>query len=468
MSKLSVRHDRSFWSIQTSARGSAASARLSPPPLTTTSQPRRDDEAVGQLPDVLLELDTPLRRIRERGRVRGVVALLGPAFVAAVAYVDPGNFATNVAAGARYGFLLVWVIVVANLMAMLVQYLSAKTGVATGRDLAELCREHFPRPVTWGLWIQAEFIAMATDLAEFVGAAIALNLLFGVPPFAAGLMTAVVAFGVLALQSRGYRRFELAIAALLALVLFGFAYDLAQVGVDVSGFASGLVPQLAGTDSLLLAVGILGATVMPHVVYLHSALTARRIPTASVAERRELLRFQRADVLIAMTLAGVINLTMLVVAAGLFHDSGHTVVDSIEGAHAGLKTLVGGGAALAFAVALLASGLSSSSVGTYAGQVVMQGFIDRRIPLFLRRAVTMAPSLVVLGLGLDPSTTLVISQVVLSFGIPFALVPMILLTRRADVMGELVNRRATTIVASIVASMIIALNLFLLVDTIGG
>jgi manganese transport protein len=425
-------------------------------------------QAVDQLPELLPDLDTPLRRARDRGRVRGVLALLGPAFVAAVAYVDPGNFATNVAAGARYGFLLVWVIVVANLMAMLVQYLSAKTGVATGRDLPELCRDHFPPPVTRGLWLQAELIAIATDLAEFVGSAIALNLLFGVPPFVAGLMTAVVAFGILALQSRGYRRFELAIGALLALVLLGFAYDLARVGVDASGFASGLVPQLAGADSLLLAVGILGATVMPHVVYLHSALTAKRIPAANVAERRQLLRFQRVDVLIAMTLAGIINLTMLVVAAGLFHQTGRTDIDSIEGAHAGLEALVGGGAALAFAVALMASGLSSSSVGTYAGQVVMQGFINRRIPLFVRRAITMAPSLVVLALGVDPSATLVISQVVLSFGIPFALVPMILLTRRADVMGELVNRRSTTIVASLVAALIIALNLFLLVRTIAG
>jgi manganese transport protein len=411
---------------------------------------------------------TPLRRVRRRGRMRGGIAMLGPAFVAAVAYIDPGNFATNIAGGAKYGFLLVWVIVAANLMAMLVQYLSAKTGIATGRNLPELCREHFPRPVTWGLWLQAEAIAIATDLAEFVGAAIALNLLFGVPPLTAGFMTAAVAFGILALQSRGYRRFELAIAGLLGIVFLGFAYDLANVGADVGSIAGGLVPSFAGTDSVLLAVGILGATVMPHVVYLHSALTSNRIPARSVGERRELLRFQRVDVIVAMTLAGVINLTMLVLAAELFHDSGRTGVDSIEGAHAGFGALVGGGAALAFAVALMASGLSSSSVGTFAGQVVMQGFIKRRIPLFLRRAITMAPSLVVLGLGLDPSVTLVISQVVLSFGIPFALVPMILLTRRRDVMAELVNRPATTAVATTVASLIIALNGFLLYDTIFG
>jgi manganese transport protein len=422
-------------------------------------------EAALPLPAVV---DSPLRRARSRGRFRGVAAMLGPAFVAAVAYIDPGNFATNIAGGAKYGYMLLWVIVCANLMAMLVQYLSAKTGIATGRNLPELCREHFPRPVSFGLWLQAEAIAIATDLAEFVGAAIALNLLFGVPPFVAGLMTAAVAFGILGLQTRGYRRFELAIAALLGIVFLGFMYDLLHVSVDTSGFASGLVPHFAGTDSVLLAVGILGATVMPHVVYLHSALTSQRIKPQNTAERRELLRFQRLDVVIAMALAGFINISMLVIAAGLFHTSGRTGVDSIEGAHAGFNALLSGGAALAFAVALLASGLSSSSVGTFAGQVVMQGFINRRIPLFLRRAVTMAPSLVVLAIGANPSTTLVISQVVLSFGIPFALVPMVLLTRRKDIMGALVNRRATTLVASIVAALIICLNVFLLYETFFG
>ncbi|HEX6025690.1 MAG TPA: Nramp family divalent metal transporter [Solirubrobacter sp.] len=412
----------------------------------------------------VLTPETPLRRIRRRGRVAGRLALLGPAFVAAVAYIDPGNFATNVAAGAQYGYLLVWVIVAANLMAMLVQYLSAKTGIATGRSLPELCREHFPKPATIGLWLQAEAIAIATDLAEFVGAAIALNLLFGVPPFASGLITAAVAFAILGLQSRGYRRFELAIAGFLMIVFAGFLYDLLLVGVNPGAFTGGLVPHFAGTDSVLLAVGILGATVMPHVVYLHSALTSNRIAPQSTAEKRELLRFQRVDVVLAMGLAGFINLTMLVVAAQLFDPS----VESIESAHAGFERLLGGGAALAFAVALLASGLSSSSVGTYAGQVVMQGFINRRIALFLRRAVTMAPSLVVLAIGVDPSTTLVISQVVLSFGIPFALVPMVLLTRRADVMGPLVNRKTTTVVASIVAALIISLNAFLLYDTVFG
>ena len=409
-----------------------------------------------------------LERVRRRGRIRAALPLLGPAFVAAVAYVDPGNFATNIAGGAQYGFLLVWVIVAANLMAMLVQYLSAKIGIASGHTLPELCREAFPRPVTWGLWIQAEAIAVATDLAEFVGAAIALNLLFGVPPLGAGLMTAAVAFAILALQTRGHRRFELAIAGLLGIVFLGFAYDLSFAGVDAGGLAGGLIPGFDGTDSLLLAVGIFGATVMPHVIYLHSALTNDRIRPASDAERRRLLRFQRLDVVLAMGLAGVINVSMLVVAAQLFHGNGRPLVDTLEGAHSELGVLVGGGAALAFAVALLASGLSSSSVGTYAGQVVMQGFIRRRIPLFLRRAITMAPSLVVLGVGLDPTTMLVISQVILSFGIPFALVPTILLTHRRDLMGSLVNRPYTTAAASAVAAVIISLNAFLLYETFFG
>ncbi len=409
-----------------------------------------------------------LSQVRGRGKVRGRLAMFGPAFVAAVAYIDPGNFATNIAGGAKYGYLLVWVILMANLMAMLVQYLSSKTGLATGKNLPELCREHFPRPVSFGLWVQAEVIAIATDLAEFVGAAIALNLLFGLSPITSGLVTAVVAFGILGLQTRGYRQFELVIGGMLAIVLVGFLFDLTKVNIDGGALAGGFIPGLSGTNSLLLAVGILGATVMPHVVYLHSALTQRRITPEDDDERRSILRFQRTDVFVALGAAGVINLTMLVIAAALFHDSGRTGVDTIEGAHAGFEALLGSGAALAFAIALLASGLSSSSVGTYAGQVVMQGFIRRSIPLFLRRGLTMAPSLIVLGMGVDLTDVLVISQVVLSFGIPFALVPMILLTRRADVMGALVNQRRTTALASLVAAVIIGLNVFLLYDTFIG
>jgi len=407
-----------------------------------------------------------LRQLRSRGRWRGIAALLGPAFVAAIAYVDPGNFATNFSAGAAFAYSLAWVIVAANLMAMLVQYLSAKIGVATGKDLPELCREQLPRAVSRGLWVQAELVAMATDVAEFVGAAIGLNLLFRTPLLIAGFITALVAFGILALDQRGYRRFELAIIGLLGIVLLGFAYDLVAVHPSAAGIAGGLVPRLGGSASLLLAVGIVGATVMPHVVYLHSALTKARVTCRDDSERRELLRFQRVDVLIALGAAGLVNLAMLFVAAALFSHAGHgagtAAGDSLEAAHADLGRLVGGGAALAFAVALLASGLSSSSVGTYAGQVVMRGFIGRTMPLFVRRGVTMVPALIVLGAGLPPTASLVISQVVLSFGIPFALVPLVALTRRADIMGELANRHLTTIAAAGTAGLIIAMNVYLL------
>ncbi|QEC48164.1 divalent metal cation transporter [Baekduia soli] len=408
-----------------------------------------------------------LARAGRSGSLRARLTLLGPAFVACIAYVDPGNFATNIAGGSKYGYMLLWVLLAANLMAMLIQNLSAKVGIATGRNLPELCREHFPRPVTWGLWVQAELIAMATDLAEFVGAAIALNLLFGIPLLPAGLLTAVVAFAVLGLQNRGYRRFELAILGFLAVILLGFLYDTLRIGFDVGDAAKGFVPHFDGGDSLLLATGILGATVMPHVIYLHSALTQNRVTVNDDAERRLLLRFNRIDVTIAMTLAGIINMSMLVIAASLFFGGGLTGVDTIEAAHKGFRELVGPEAAVAFALALLASGFASSSVGTYAGQVVMQGFIARTVPLAARRAVTMTPALIVLALGLDPTRSLVISQVVLSFGIPFALVPLVLLTRRRDVMGALVNRRLTTLSASAVAVVIIALNLFLLADTAG-
>jgi manganese transport protein len=418
-------------------------------------------------PAVPVVTESQLERIFSRGRLRGILAVLGPAFVACIAYVDPGNFATNIQGGAKYGYLLLWVILAANLMAMLIQNLSAKIGIATGHNLAELCRMHFPRPVTYGLWVQAELIAMATDLAEFIGAAIALNLLFGVPLFGAGVITAIVAFGILALQQRGYRRFELVIAGMLGVILGGFLYDTLKIGADAGGVARGFIPGFAGTDSILLATGILGATVMPHVIYLHSALTQNRIKPRDDKEKRKLLRFQRFDVTIAMGIAGLVNMSMLIIAASLFHDRGITI-DSIDQAHHGFETLVGGGAALAFGLALLASGIASSSVGTYAGQVVMQGFIARSIPLMLRRLVTMTPALIVLAIGLDPTRSLVISQVVLSFGIPFALIPLVMLTRRKDIMGALVNRQLTTYVAYIVAAMIITLNGFLIFQTFVG
>src|SRR5215212_1017683 len=366
-------------------------------------------------------------------RVRRVLPQLGAAFVAAIAYVDPGNFATNIAGGAEFGYLLLWVVLTANLMGALIQNLSAKVGVATRRNLPQLCRELFPRPVSWGLWVQAELIAMATDLAEFVGAAIALNLLFDVPLFPAGLMTAVVAFAVLEVRSRGYRGFEITIAGMLGVILLGFLYDSFQIGGDAGDVLGGFVPGFEGSESVLFATGILGATVMPHVIYLHSALTQNRLPGNTDEEKRRVLRFQRVDVGIAMTLAGLANMAMLIVAASLFHERGATEVNTLQEAHAGFESLVGSSTALAFAVALLASGFASSSVGTLSGQVVMQGFIDRAIPLFLRRLITMMPALIILAIGLNPSRSLVISQVVLSFGIPFALIPLLIFCRNRNV-----------------------------------
>lgn len=402
--------------------------------------------------------------LRRRG-TPGRLMLLGPAFVAAIAYVDPGNFATNFSAGSKYGYLLLWVIVAANLMAMLIQVLSAKLGLATGRNLCEVSRQEFRRPVVWGLWAQAELVAMATDLAEVIGGAIALNLLFGLPLLQGGIITGVVAFALLGLHTRGYRRFELAIGGLFAVIVIGFLVDLTRVDVDASAAAAGLVPSFAGTDSVLLATGILGATVMPHVIYLHSALTQSRIPARDAIERRRLFRYQRVDVLLAMGLAGLVNISMLLIAAALFYRTGTADIDTIEGVHAGLSG-IDRTAALAFALALLASGLASSGVGTLAGQVVMQGYLRRRVPLLLRRALTLAPAMVVLAVGTDPTQALVLSQVVLSFGIPFALVPLVLLTRRRDIMGDLTNRPLTTAVAGLVAAVIISLNVFLLTQTI--
>jgi manganese transport protein len=403
-------------------------------------------------------------RARPRGRLRAALPLLGPAFVAAVAYVDPGNFATNVQGGARFGYLLLWVVLAANLMAMLIQYLSAKLGIATGRNLPELCREHMPRWASVAMWLQAEVMAMATDLAEFVGAALALNLLFAVPPLTAGLMTGAVSLAILALQPRSHRRFEVVIVALLAVILLGFLYDTLGSGADPGGIARGLVPSFRGSDSLLLASGIVGATVMPHAIYLHSALTQERLRILGVSERRRLLRVQRLDVTVAMGIAGLLNLGMLTVAAAVLGGGGG---DTIEAAHATFGRAAGTGAAVAFGLALLASGLAASSVGTYAGQVVMQGFIRRGLPLALRRAVTMAPALLVLGLGLDATRSLVVSQVVLSFGIPFALIPLVVLSSRRNIMGTFANRRVTTLAAAVVAGVIVSLNVVLLAQTAG-
>jgi manganese transport protein len=405
----------------------------------------------------VLEKDAALRATRRRR-----LALFGPAFVAAMAYVDPGNFATNVSAGARFGYLLLWVIVSANLMAMLVQCLSAKLGLATGMSLPQNCRVRFRRPVVLGLWVQAELVAMATDLAEVMGGAIALHLLFGLDLFTGGLVTGVVAFGLLALQTRGDRRYIGAVTVFFAVILVAFLLLVLRVPIDPGAAAAGLVPRFDGVDSLVLATGILGATVMPHAIYLHSALVPGTGHGASVQQRRRALRAQRLDVTAAMSLAGLVNASMLLVAAALFAGSALRDTDTLAGAHAGFGTALDGSAALLFALALLASGLASTSVGTYAGQVIMEGFLQRRIPLFARRGLTMLPALAILALGVDPTWALVVSQVVLSFGIPFALVPLLLLTRRRDVMGELVNQRRTTAVAVLVAGVIIALNAVLL------
>ncbi|MBV8712732.1 MAG: Nramp family divalent metal transporter [Solirubrobacterales bacterium] len=388
--------------------------------------------------------------------------MLGPAFVASIAYVDPGNFATNLQGGAKFGYLLLWVVLAANLIAMLIQYLSAKLGVVTDQNLPEVVRERFPRPVTWAMWVQAEIMAMSTDIAEFLGAALGLNLLFGVPLLPAGLLTGVIAFAILELQTRGFRRFELAITALLGIIFLGFLYETLKIGPSAHASLRGLIPGLSGTGALYLAVGIIGATVMPHVIYLHSALTQGRTPVRNDHERARVLRFERLDVIIALGLAGIVNMAMLAVAAKLFHTAGLSGLSTIPQAHMEFGRLVGGGAALAFAVALFASGASSSSVGTYAGQVVMAGFINVRIPVMVRRALTMIPALVILALGMNPTDALVLSQVVLSFGIPLAVIPLVMLTSRPEVMGAHVNRRVTTVLAWGCAILITALNLFLL------
>ena len=353
----------------------------------------------------------------------------------------------------------------ANLIAMLVQTQSAKLGIATGSNLAELCREAFSRRVSIGLWLQAEVVAMATDIAEVVGAALGLNLLFGIPLFPAGLIAGAGAFAILALQQMGFRRLEAGITALVGVVVASFVIELFHAKPDAGEVAKHLVlPGFSGTESILLATGIIGATVMPHVVYLHSALTQRRIVGRDDGEKKRILGFEKVDVVIALSLAGLVNLSMMIVAAALFHAGGLTGIDSIEGAFEGLETLVSGNAATIFGVALLASGFASSSVGTMAGQVVMQGFIRRSIPLFLRRSLTLAPALVVLAVGFNPTDALVLSQVVLSFGIPFALVPLLMLARRRDIMGALVNPGWLTAVAGVLAALIIALNVFLIAD----
>jgi manganese transport protein len=434
---------------------------------TVSAPPRPEVEVRDVLPGEAATLRAAQATLAGQTRgLRGLWPFLGPAFIAAVAYIDPGNFATNIAGGAKYGYLLLWVVLAANLMAMLVQTLSAKLGIATGKNLPETCRDHFARPVSIGLWLQAEAIAMATDLAEVIGAALGLHLLFGMPLFPAGLLAGAGAFAILGLQRYGFRRLEAAIASLVGVIVVAFAFEVLIARPDAVQVARHLViPGFEGAESVLLAVGILGATVMPHVVYLHSALTQNRIEGRDEAEKRRIQRFERLDVIIAMSIAGIVNISMLAIAAAVFFGIG---IESIEDAYSNFELELGSGAAVLFGIALLASGFSSSSIGTMAGQVVMQGFINRRIPLFLRRAITLIPALVILAIGVDPSRSLVISQVVLSFGIPFALVPLVIFTSRRNLMGSLVNTRLTAVAAWVIAALIISLNFFLLYETFLG
>jgi manganese transport protein len=439
---------------------------VKPPPESVTLEPPPSEGATVEsvLPGEARVAEAARRSLD--GHSRGLGRLwpfLGPAFVAAVAYIDPGNFATNIAGGAKFGYLLLWVVLAANLVAMVVQAQSAKLGIATGRNLAELCRERFSRRTSIGLWLQAELVAMACDIAEVVGAALGLNLLFGIPLFPAGIIAGLGAFAILALQQKGFRRLEAGIAALVGVVVASFVYELFDAHPQASEIGKHLfVPGFEGTESILLATGIIGATVMPHVIYLHSALTQRRIVGRDEEEKKKILRFEKIDVVIALSIAGLVNLSMMIVAAALFHTSGLSGVDSIEGAYEGLQQLVSDRSAMVFGIALLASGFASSSVGTMAGQVVMQGFIRRRIPLFARRAITLTPALFVLAIGVNPTDALVGSQVVLSFGIPFALVPLLIIASKREVMGDLVNPRWLSAVAGVLASLIIALNVFLL------
>ncbi len=392
---------------------------------------------------------------------------LGPAFVACVAYIDPGNFATNLEGGAQFGYTLLWVVVASNLMAMLLQTMSAKLGIATGKNLAELCREHLPRWATYAMWVLMEVVAMATDLAEFLGASLGFYLLFmplfRMPLWIAGLVTAVTTYVILGLERYGFRWLEAVITALVGVVAVCYLIELGLARPDWGQVAfHAVVPQFSGTESVLLAAGILGATVMPHVIFLHSALMQGRVVVRDPVRMKRLFRYEVIDVVIAMGIAGLINAAMLIMAAETLQDVGPSDVGVIEDAYRTLEQLLGRSAHFVFAVSLLAAGLSSSAVGTMSGQVIMQGFLKYHIPVWVRRGVTMAPALVIIAVGLDPTRSLVLSQVVLSFGLPFAVIPLVWFTSRRGLMGVLANRRLTTAAACVVAALILALNVFLL------
>jgi manganese transport protein len=402
-----------------------------------------------------------------KGRFSRLFPFLGPAFVASVAYIDPGNFATNIQGGAQFGYTLLWVIVASNLMAMLLQALSAKLGIATGLNLAEHCRNHFPRPMVMVMWGVMELVAMATDLAEFLGAAVGFNLLLGIPLWLAGILTAVVTFAVLGLERFGFRPVEAVITALVGVVALCY---LVETILDRPQWGAVLyhavVPRFSGTESVLLATGILGATVMPHAIFLHSALTQGRVVVKNPAQQHRLYRYELLDVFFAMGLASLINAAMLIMAAATFFRQGLTSVGTLEESYRTLEPLLGHAAGWVFALSLLAAGLSSSAVGTMAGQVIMQGFLKRQIPVWIRRLVTILPSLIIIGIGFDPTRTLVLSQVVLSFGLPFAVIPLVIFTSRKSLMGGLVNRPATTATVAVIAGLIVALNLYLLYQTL--
>ncbi len=393
---------------------------------------------------------------------------LGPAFIAAVAYIDPGNFATNIQGGAQLGYTLLWVIIVSNLMAMLVQILSAKLGIATGLNLAELCRDHFPRPLVWVMWVILEIVAIATDLAEFVGTAVGLYLLFGIPLVYAGLLTAVATFLVIGLQRYGFRAIEAVISVMIGIVAAGYLVEIFLVKPDPAQIVSSLFPRFGNSDGVLLAAGILGATVMPHVIFLHSALTQGRIIVKDEDKLKRLFHYEVMDVAIAMSIAGAVNAAMLIMAASTFYAQGLREIGTLEEAYRTLTPILGSSAGNIFAIALIAAGLSSSAVGTMSGQVVMQGFVHFKIPLWIRRLVTVLPSMAVISAGFDPTRTLIISQVVLSFGLPFAVIPLVLFTANKKIMGPLVNRPFTTFLAGVAALLILALNSYLVYSMAAG
>ncbi len=398
----------------------------------------------------------------QKGIIRRLLPFLGPAFIASIAYVDPGNFATNIQGGAEFGYTLLWVILASNLMAMLIQALSAKLGIATGNNLAEHCRNNFSKPVVYSMWVLMEFVAMATDLAEFLGAAIGFQLLFGFPLIVGGILTAISTFLILGLERYGFRPLEIAITVLATVIALCYILETILDKPDVKTLLyHTFVPQFSGTESILLATGILGATVMPHAIFLHSALTQQRIIVKQPDKLKKLFRFEIYDVLIAMGIASFVNMAMLIMSAATFHQHGYTNVATIEDAHLTLQPLLGQAASWIFAISLLASGLSSSTVGTSAGQVIMQGFLHKHIPVWLRRLITLIPSMVVIAVGLDPTRTLVISQVILSFGLPFAIIPLIIFTKNKKYMGVLVNKKITNFIIYIIAALIIALNIYL-------